>query len=124
MARRNPVKKGDRVVTVKCPRCDGAGFSSGWVPDAGRCYLCHGKQQLEVNIDLTERHLYVLRKQWLEAANLGYKDRADRIAEKGKLKRALLDLAKAEEAYDYRDEHLDNRRSDMEHDVGAIESGY
>lgn len=46
------------TVTIPCPRCDGRGGRSSWMPDRGICYRCGGRGEVHFN---AARHLAALR---------------------------------------------------------------
>jgi hypothetical protein len=77
-------------------------MNPAWHPDAGVCYLCHGKASLEVDIARGERHLAYLRGQYRKARAAGDEVMVERLATKGCLKRDLIKLAReiAERPYE------------------------
>jgi len=87
--------KTETIVTIDCPRCSGAGSSRHWHPDAGICYLCHGRGDLSVNIEKGERHLACLRREYRHYRDAGEVEMAEHWLMKGLQKRALVDAAKA-----------------------------
>jgi hypothetical protein len=46
-----------KTAFIPCPRCGGQGVGT-WHPDAGVCYRCHGKTEIQINV---QRHLNALR---------------------------------------------------------------
>ena len=95
MTTAKPAKKPETIVSVPCPRCGGKGGRPDWSPDQGVCYLCKGKCSLDVNLERGERHLEVLRKEYVRARNAKNKIMMSLLATKGIQKRALVDEAKA-----------------------------
>lgn len=84
----------ETTVTIDCPRCAGQGGSKHWHPDAGVCYLCYGRGDLAVNIERGERHLSVLRREYVEARRAGDEELMALLVRKGSGKRALVEAAK------------------------------
>lgn len=93
----NTTPKPETVVMVYCPRCGGEGRGS-WHPDGGVCYLCEGRGEVAVNIERSERYLALLRDKYRKARAEGDLEAMGWFARKGRFKRELLDLAKAEVA--------------------------
>lgn len=87
--------KTETIVIIDCPRCSGQGGSDHWHPDQGICYLCHGKGELDVNIERGERHLAVLRKEYVAYRDAGEVEMAEFKARKGIQKKVLVEMAKA-----------------------------
>jgi len=96
-----------KVVEVKCPRCGGQGSRVTWRPDQGVCYLCRGNTTLDVDLELSTRHLAYLRSEYrrqvtaLKAAQAAGEDtvlaeeRLKYLVGKGVLRRSLHEAALA-----------------------------
>lgn len=91
-------KTAETIVIIDCPRCAGQGSRDHWHPDSGICYLCGGKAWLDVNIERGERHLKYLRWQYRQARVNGSPEWLSYLAQKGLMKKELVELAKARKA--------------------------